>query len=155
MQSRKISLVEVCLSTFVGFLAGFMIGHVSRFLIFPLCGIEDGDSSYLQIFAIIAVISIVRFYDFGRVFNGWRRQAAPEMCSLCGSSGHTAALCPWGWLCSLIAGLAIAAIVASIAYGAGLLFGIDGSCKLIFAWTCFFIFLAVYFLFQWIARKPL
>lgn len=149
MQTRKMSLLEVCLSTAIGFL----IAYLSQIFIFPLYGIEINHFAHLQITGIFTVISIARSYVLRRYFNGRLGATGQTQCSLCGSGGHTAALCPWAVLCSVAVGIGIAALVFLIALAAGRVFEIDGNNGMIFVWTCFFSLMAVYLIFQLVGRK--
>jgi len=71
MQTRTMSLIEVCLN--IG--SGYLIALATASIVFPLFGLEASLSDNLAIVAIFTVVSIVRSYAWRRVFNAvWKRQ---------------------------------------------------------------------------------
>ena len=65
MQSKKASMIEVCINT----LAGYLIALITQMLIFPLFDIYISHGSSMLIAVIFTVISIIRSYIMRRVFN--------------------------------------------------------------------------------------
>lgn len=71
MQPRIWSLIEVVLSTIVGFAVAMLV----QALIFPLYGFHSSAVENLQIAAIFTAVSIIRSYFMRRLFNlfhGWQ-----------------------------------------------------------------------------------
>lgn len=64
-QSRKHSLVEVMVSTAVG----YCVALISQIIIFPMYGLETHFAQDAEIAGIFTVISIIRSYIFRRIFN--------------------------------------------------------------------------------------
>lgn len=65
MQSKKASMIEVCINT----LAGYLIALLTQILIFPIFDIHISTGSSMIIAVIFTVISIVRSYVMRRIFN--------------------------------------------------------------------------------------
>lgn len=65
MQSKKMSLVETCASTAIGYL----VALATQMVVFPLFGLSVSLTANLWIGAIFTVVSIVRGYAVRRLFN--------------------------------------------------------------------------------------
>ena len=65
MQSKKMSLVETCASTAIG----YAVAILAQVLVFPLFGLTVSLSQNLAIGAIFTVVSIARGYCVRRLFN--------------------------------------------------------------------------------------
>ena len=65
MQSKKMSLLETCASTAIG----YAVAILAQVLVFPLFGLTVSLSQNLAIGAIFTVVSIVRGYCVRRLFN--------------------------------------------------------------------------------------
>ena len=65
MQSKKMSLLETCASTAIG----YAVSLLAQFLVFPLFGLTVSLSQNLAIGAIFTVVSIARGYCVRRLFN--------------------------------------------------------------------------------------
>lgn len=65
MQSKKMSLVETCASTAIGYL----VALATQLAVFPLFGLTVGMAANLWIGAIFTGVSIVRGYAVRRLFN--------------------------------------------------------------------------------------
>lgn len=65
MQSKKMSLLETCLSTFIG----LAVAIWTQLICFPWFGIEIHLSQNFMIAGIFTVVSIIRGYLVRRLFN--------------------------------------------------------------------------------------
>ena len=65
MQSKKMSLLETCVSTAIG----YAVAILAQVLVFPLFGLTISLSQNLAIGAIFTVVSIARGYCVRRLFN--------------------------------------------------------------------------------------
>lgn len=65
MQSKKMSLLETCVSTAIG----YAVAILAQVLVFPLFGLTVSLSQNLAIGAIFTVVSIARGYCVRRLFN--------------------------------------------------------------------------------------
>lgn len=65
MQSKKMSLLETCASTAIG----YAVAILTQVLVFPLFGLTVSLSQNMAIGAIFTVMSIVRGYCVRRLFN--------------------------------------------------------------------------------------
>ncbi|MEG1038904.1 MAG: hypothetical protein RSE32_14490 [Comamonas sp.] len=65
MQSKKMSLLETCASTAIG----YAVAILAQVLVFPLFGLTVSLSQNLAIGAIFTVVSIARGYCVRRLFN--------------------------------------------------------------------------------------
>lgn len=65
MQSKKMSLLETCVSTAIG----YSVAILAQVLVFPLFGLTVSLSQNMAIGAIFTVVSIVRGYCVRRLFN--------------------------------------------------------------------------------------
>lgn len=65
MQTKKQSLVEIIISTAIG----FVVSLISTFILFPIVGIESTSSKNVMVTVSFTVISIVRGYFVRRFFN--------------------------------------------------------------------------------------
>ena len=64
-QSKKLSLLEAMVSTFIGFVLSYLMGLI----IFPLIGFDIG---YVQNFNVVlayTLLSLIRGYFIRRLFN--------------------------------------------------------------------------------------
>ena len=72
MQSRLLSLIEILISTFLGFL----IGVFSNIIVLPMFGLHASVTDSILISVIFTCIGVVRSYIIRRVFNNinhrWR-----------------------------------------------------------------------------------
>lgn len=74
-QTRLQSLIEVCLSTAIG----FIIAYTAQVFIFPLYDIEISTGAHLSITLIFTVISVARGYIIRRWFNAQLKKAAERI----------------------------------------------------------------------------
>jgi len=74
MQTRTMSLLEVCASTAVG----YVVAVLSQVAIFPMFGIHIPFSSNLLIGLYFTIISIARGYIVRRWFNGLKFKRKPH-----------------------------------------------------------------------------
>ena len=65
MQSKKMSLLETCASTAIG----YAVAILTQVLVFPLFGLTVSLSQNMAIGAVFTVVSIVRGYCVRRLFN--------------------------------------------------------------------------------------
>ena len=65
MQSKKQSLIETVISTFIGLAVSFL----TQIIVFPIYNLEVNFSQNLQITLIFTIVSILRGYIVRRVFN--------------------------------------------------------------------------------------
>ena len=65
MQSRLLSLIEILISTFLGFLVGLF----SNIIVLPLFGLHASISDSIWISVIFTLIGIARSYLIRRLFN--------------------------------------------------------------------------------------
>lgn len=65
MQSKKMSLLETCASTAIG----YAVAILAQVLVFPLFGLTVSLSQNLAIGAVFTVVSIARGYCVRRLFN--------------------------------------------------------------------------------------
>lgn len=65
MQSKKMSFVETCASTAIGYL----VALATQLAVFPLFGLSVSLTDNLWIGAIFTVVSIARGYAVRRLFN--------------------------------------------------------------------------------------
>ena len=65
MQSKKMSLLETCASTAIG----YVVAILAQVLVFPLFSLTVSLSQNLAIGAIFTVVSIARGYCVRRLFN--------------------------------------------------------------------------------------
>ena len=65
MQSKKMSFVETCVSTFIG----YVVAITAQLVVFPLFGIQVSLTQNLSIGAVFTAVSIVRGYAVRRLFN--------------------------------------------------------------------------------------
>lgn len=65
MQSKKMSLVETCASTAIG----YAVALATQMAVFPLFGLSVSLADNLWIGAIFTVVSILRGYAVRRLFN--------------------------------------------------------------------------------------
>ena len=73
MQTRKQSLVEVCVSTLLAFAIS---AAAQQWVIAPLFDLQTSHSQNLLITVFFTVISLVRSYVFRRAFNYLHRSKA-------------------------------------------------------------------------------
>jgi len=73
MQSRKMSFLEVCVSTAIG----LAVAIATQVIIFPWFGIAVELHQNFLIAGIFTVVSIVRGYWVRRLFNWWHVRTAP------------------------------------------------------------------------------
>ena len=64
-QSKKHSLLEAALSTFIG----FWVAVASQYIIFPVFGIYTSFSTHIYMGLFFTVVSIIRSYYVRRLFN--------------------------------------------------------------------------------------
>jgi hypothetical protein len=64
-QRKTASLLEVCVSTAMG----FGIAYLTTMLVFPVFGIHTPWDTNLVITSIFTIVSVVRSYLFRRMFN--------------------------------------------------------------------------------------
>jgi hypothetical protein len=64
-QSRRSSLIEISLSTAIG----YVVAVSSQMLVFPLVGIHTNPETNLEIGAFMTVVSVVRGFFVRRLFN--------------------------------------------------------------------------------------
>jgi hypothetical protein len=67
-QSRRMSLVEICTSTAIGFVVAFVTTH----FVMPWFGHNVSYSDNFWITCIFTVVSLVRSYCVRRLFEAWR-----------------------------------------------------------------------------------
>ena len=67
MQSKRMSLIEVCCSTAFG----FIVAYCSQLVVFPHYHIQVDHAVNLQITIWFTFISVARSYVFRRVFNAF------------------------------------------------------------------------------------
>ena len=65
MQSKKMSLLETCASTAIG----YAVAILTQVLVFPLFGLTVSLSQSMAIGAVFTVVSIARGYCVRRLFN--------------------------------------------------------------------------------------
>ena len=65
MQSKKMSLLETCASTAIG----YAVAILTQVLVFPLFGLTVSLSQNMAIGAVFTVVSIARGYCVRRLFN--------------------------------------------------------------------------------------
>jgi hypothetical protein len=64
-QSRRSSLIEISLSTAIG----YVVAVSSQMLVFPLVGIHTNPETNLEIGAFMTVVSVIRGFFVRRLFN--------------------------------------------------------------------------------------
>ncbi len=64
-QSRRMSAVEICVSTAVG----YVVAVATQFAVFPAFGLRVGVADNAVIGLIFTAVSLVRGYVLRRVFN--------------------------------------------------------------------------------------
>lgn len=64
-QSRRGSIIEVCLSTAIG----YVVAVSTQMMLFPLVGIHTSTTANLEIGATMTVVSVVRSFWVRRLFN--------------------------------------------------------------------------------------
>jgi hypothetical protein len=65
MQSRRLSLIEACTSTAIG----FVVATATQIAVFPLFGLHTSLGENMQIGAIFTAVSIARSYLVRRLFE--------------------------------------------------------------------------------------
>ena len=65
MQSKKMSILETCASTAIG----YAVAILTQVLVFPLFGLTVSLSQSMAIGAVFTVVSIARGYCVRRLFN--------------------------------------------------------------------------------------
>lgn len=65
MQSKKMSFVEACVSTLIG----YVVAIAAQLVVFPLFGIQVSLAQNLSIGAVFTAVSIARGYAVRRLFN--------------------------------------------------------------------------------------
>lgn len=78
MQSKKMSIIETCLSTLIG----LAVAITTQIIVFPWFGMQVELHQNFMIAGIFTVISIARGYVVRRVFN-WLHIRKPKYCK-CG-----------------------------------------------------------------------
>ena len=68
MQTKKQSLIEIIISTAIG----FVVSLISTFVLFPIVGINSTSSKNVVVTIFFTVISIVRGYFVRRIFNNFK-----------------------------------------------------------------------------------
>ena len=68
MQTKKQSLIEIIISTAIG----FVVSLISTFVFFPIVGINSTSSKNVVITIFFTVISIARGYFIRRIFNNFK-----------------------------------------------------------------------------------
>ncbi|WP_456293464.1 DUF7220 family protein [Tenacibaculum soleae] len=68
MQTKKQSLIEIIISTAIG----FVVSLISTFVLFPIVGINSTSSKNVVITIFFTVISIARGYFVRRIFNNFK-----------------------------------------------------------------------------------
>lgn len=149
MQSKRQSALEVCCSTAFGFL----LAYGSQLLIFPFYGIHVSHATNFQIVAWFTLISILRSYIFRRIFNRLSPHNAGFTCTLCGSSTHAAAVCPWAIGASLTGATIQSAMTILIFWPFSKLLAISGDWEAIFKWTFILSFIGIYIYFYITSRR--
>ena len=69
MQSKKQSLTETVMSTFIG----LAVSLITQIVVFPLYGMEVSFNQNIQITIIFTFVSIARGYFVRRYFNNVKR----------------------------------------------------------------------------------
>ena len=65
MQSKKMSFVEACVSTFIG----YVVAIAAQLVVFPLFDIQVSLAQNFSIGAVFTAVSIARGYAVRRLFN--------------------------------------------------------------------------------------
>lgn len=65
MQTRRGSLIEVCVNTGTG----FVVAYAAGLIVYPMFGLDVGGATNLALVAIFTLISVIRSYAVRRCFN--------------------------------------------------------------------------------------
>lgn len=65
MQSKKHSLIEICVGTVIGYACAV----ITQIIVFPIFDIHKSPSENTMIAAVFTIISLIRGYGVRRLFN--------------------------------------------------------------------------------------